>query len=159
MFTASAKSLTRSLLLAAAAIACASSALAAPQALGDDEMRSVNGGAQASALLAASLGTALPGLLNLLAADKLLAEKSKLSPAEFAAAIQAAGLSAALQSGYDGQGGSQINLGAGNKLNLQGGAAELLSAGAGAYNSANSMGSVAISNLDAGGTRLLVWHH
>ncbi|MBT9493634.1 MAG: hypothetical protein IV107_15110 [Paucibacter sp.] len=154
MFTASAQSLTRSLLLAAAAMVYANSALAAPQALGDEEMRSVNGGAQASPLLAASLG-ALPGLL--LATDKLSADKSKLSPAEFAAAIQAAGLSGALQSGYDGQGGSQISLSANSKLNLQGGVAELLSAGA--YNSGNSMGSIAISNLDAGGTRLLVWHH
>lgn len=154
MFTASAQSLTRSLLLAAAAMVYASSALAAPQALGDEEMRSVNGGAQASTLLAASLG-ALPGLL--LATDKLSADKSKLSPAEFAAAIQAAGLSGALQSGYDGQGGSQISLSANSKLNLQGGVAEFLSAGA--YNSGNSMGSIAISNLDAGGTRLLVWHH
>lgn len=156
MFTASAQSLTRSLLLAAAAMVYASSALAAPQALGDEEMRSMNGGAQASPLLAASLG-ALPGLLNVLATDKLSADKSKLSPAEFAAAIQAAGLSGALQSGYDGQGGSQISLSANSKLNLQGGVAELLSAGA--YNSGNSMGSIAISNLDAGGTRLLVWHH
>ncbi|MCV2360318.1 hypothetical protein LNV08_15180 [Paucibacter sp. TC2R-5] len=158
MFTASAKTLTRSLLLAAAALACAAPTLAAPQALGDEEMRSVNGGAQAGPLLAASLGMSLPGLLDLLGSDKLAATKSKLSPAEFAAAIQAAGLTAALQSGYDGQGGSQVSMGAA-KLNMQAGLADLLSAGAGSYNAGNSMGSIAISNLDAGGTRLLVWHH
>jgi hypothetical protein len=158
MFTASAKTLTRSLLLATAAWACSPATLAAPQPLGDEEMRSVNGGAQMSPLLAGSLGAALPGLLNLLGSDKLTAEKSKLSPAEFAAAIQAAGLTGALQSGYDGQGGSQVNLGAG-KLNLQTSLADALTAGAGQYNGANSMGNIAISNLDAGGTRLLVWHH
>ncbi|MCV2356688.1 hypothetical protein LNV09_21315 [Paucibacter sp. B2R-40] len=158
MFTSRAKSLTRKLLLAAAAIACAAPALAAPRALGDEEMRSVNGGTQAAPLLAMSLGVTLPALLELLGSDRLAATKSKLSPAEFAAAIQAAGLSGALQSGYDGQGGSQVSLGSA-KLNLQNNLADVLTAGAGPYSGANSMGSVAISNLDAGGTRLLVWHH
>jgi hypothetical protein len=158
MFTARTQTLTRKLLLAAAALACASSTLAAPQALGDEEMRSVNGGAQASALPSVLANTGLSGLLNVPGSDKLAAEKSKLSPAEFVAAMQTAGLSGALQSGYDGQGGSQINISAG-KLNAQLGMAELLSPGAGNYNSGNSMGQVAISNLDASGTRLLVWHH
>ncbi|MCV2366621.1 hypothetical protein [Roseateles oligotrophus] len=158
MFTASAKFLTRSLLLATAALACSAATLAAPQPLGDEEMRSVNGGAQTSPLLAALPSMALPGLLNLLDSDKLAAEKTKLSPAEFAAAIQTAGMNGALQTGYDGQGGSQLIIGAG-KLNLQVGLADLLAAGAGQYNSANSMGNIAISNLDASGTRLLFWHH
>ncbi len=158
MFTASAKTLTRSLFLTCAAWACAAQAMAAPQALGDEELRSVNGGTQASAMHSALSNSALPGLLNLLGGDKLTADKSKLSPAEFAAAIQAAGLSGALQSGYDGQGGSQVYIGAG-KLNLQTGLADVLTAGAGQFNGANSMGNIAISNLDASGTRLLVWHH
>lgn len=158
MFTARTQTLTRTLLLAATALACASPALAAPQALGDEDMRSVHGGAQASTLPSVLANTGLAGLLNVLGSDKLAAEKSKLSPAEFVAAMQTAGLSGALQSGYDGQGGSQINLGAG-KLTAQIGMAELLSPGAVNYNSSNSMGSIAISNLDASGTRLLVWHH
>lgn len=158
MFTRSANTITRSLVLTMAAWACAATSWAAPLPLDEAEMRAVNGGAQATGLPVALLGAGLPGLLNLLGEGKLSGEKTKLSAAEFGAAMQAAGLGTALQTGYDGQGGSQIKLGTGN-LSAQAELGDFLAAGAGSYQAGGSMGSIAISNLNAGGTRLMIWHH
>lgn len=158
MFKNSAKTITRNLVLATAAWACAATSWAAPLPLDEAEMRAVNGGAQGTGLPSALLAAGLPGLLNLLGEAKLSGNKTKLSAAEFAAAMQAAGLGSALQTGYDGQGGSQISFGAG-KLNAQAELSDFLAAGAGPYRAGGSMGSIAISNLDAGGTRLMIWQH
>jgi len=156
MFKLRAPRLPRTLLLCASAMA--SAAWAAPQPLADDEMRSVNGGQQQNLLSAGLPGLPLPLLQDLLSLDRLNAEKSKLSPAEFAAAVKAAGFSNALQLGYDGQGGTVVTLGSSN-LNAQIKLSDVISAGAGSFNSSASMGSIAIGNLDTAGTRLLIWHH
>ncbi|MCV2349422.1 hypothetical protein [Paucibacter sp. Y2R2-4] len=158
MFMLHAPNLTRTLLLCASALVMASAAWAAPQPLADDEMRGVNGGQQQNLLSAGLPGLPLPLLQDLLSLDRLNAEKSKLSPAEFAAAVKAAGFSNALQLGYDGQGGTVVTLGASN-LNAQLKLSDVISAGAGSFNSSASMGSIAIGNLDTAGTRLLMWHH
>ncbi len=159
MFKLRVPSLSRTLLLlCGSALAMASSAWAAPQPLGDEDMRSVNGGQQQNLLSAGLPGLPLPLLQDLLSLDRLNAEKSKLSPAEFAAAVKAAGFSSALQLGYDGQGGNVVTLGASN-FNAQVKLSDILTAGAGSYNSNASMGSIAIGNLDTAGTRLLMWHH
>lgn len=158
MFKLRASSLSRTLLLCASALVMASAAWAAPQPLADDEMRGVNGGQQQNLLSAGLPGLPLPLLQDLLSLDRLNAEKSKLSPAEFAAAVKAAGFSNALQLGYDGQGGTVVTLGASN-LNAQVKLSDVISAGAGSFNSSASMGSIAIGNLDTAGTRLLIWHH
>lgn len=158
MFKLRASSLSRTLLLCASALVMASAAWAAPQPLADDEMRGVNGGQQQNLLSAGLPGLPLPLLQDLLSLDRLNAEKSKLSPAEFAAAVKAAGFSNALQLGYDGQGGTVVTLGASN-LNAQVKLSDVISAGVGSFNSSASMGSIAIGNLDTAGTRLLIWHH
>ncbi|MEJ6006541.1 hypothetical protein WG899_13360 [Paucibacter sp. AS339] len=158
MLTHCAKKLSQGLLMTAAAMAFSTSAWAMPERLSDDEMRTVNGGQQQTALPNALNGLPSAGLFDLLSLDKLNAEKSKLSPAEFAAAVKAAGLGNALQLGYDGQGGSQITLGSG-KLNAQFGLSDIVAAGAGSFNSNASMGMISIGNLDTTGTRLLMWHH
>lgn len=158
MFQLHAPTLARTLLLCASALVMASAAWAAPQPLADDEMRGVNGGQQQNLLSAGLPGLPLPLLQDLLNLDRLNAEKSKLSPTEFAAAVKAAGFSNALQLGYDGQGGTVVTLGA-SHLNAQLKLSDVISAGAGSFNSSASMGSIAIGNLDTAGTRLLMWHH
>ena len=143
-----------------ASLSC-SLALATPQPLNESEMSSVRGadGSIAVGLQPSSSNSQNPFTAGMSAAFASSTGPSLLSPAQFATALQAAGLAPSMFADYAGQPVAQTVVDA-KPVTFSFSASDVLQATTGLqYNSSASMGTITLKDFDARGTTIWVWHH
>ena len=147
------------------ALACgllfASASPAAPKPLSDAEMSAVRG---ADGSIVAAVQTSSSNPQNALTSGLNAAFSSStgatlLAPAQFAAALEGAGLSPATFADYAGQPVAQTVVDA-RPATFSFNVSDVLQSTTGLqYNSGPSMGTITLKDFDARGTTIWVWHH
>ena len=148
-------------LSAAAAMLVAGASHATPQALNDAEMSAVRGadGSILAGLQAPSTNDQNPFSAGLAAAFSSSTGATLLTPAEFAASLDAHGLTLANMPDYNGEPVAQTVVDA-KPVTFSFDLSDVLKATTGLqYNGGASMGLITMNNFDARGTTIWVWHH
>ncbi len=142
------------------ALLFASLAQAVPRALDDGEMSAVRG---ADGSILAGMQPGSSNTQNALSSGLAAAFASStgpglLTPAEFAAALEASGYSVALMPGYAGETVAQIRVDA-KPVTFSFDLSDVLRASTGLSYTGPSMGTITLKDFDARGTTIWTWQH
>ena len=148
-------------LCATVATLVASASHATPQALDDSEMSAVRGadGSILAGVQTSSSNSKNPFSAGLAAAFSSSTGATLLTPAQFAAALDSAGLAPSMFADYAGQPVTQTVVDA-RPVTFSFDLSAVLQASTGLqYSSGASMGTITLKDFDARGTTIWVWQH